>query len=160
MGVVPSRPGTWRCLVPVVALALLPTAARAQRAARADDFLGLTRCEADRPITLLREDVRDTLLRAQLEAHEAVHRVQADAYGSCEAFLAGIGSAGQVIDVELPAYCAQWRVAVAQGAEPAATRREYAWRIAAQSGAMENRLDVLLRFERECPLAPDRGTRP
>ena len=99
--------------------------------------------------------MRDTLLRAQLEAHEAVHRAQAEAFGSCEAFLAGIGSARQIIEVELPAYCAQWRVAVAQGAEPAGTRREYAWRIAAQSGAMENRLDVAARFEHECPLAPD-----
>jgi len=141
---------------PLLTLALLPGAARAQRAARADDFLGLTRCEAGRPVTRLREDVRDTLLRAQLEAHEAVHRAQAEASGSCEAFLAGIGSARQVIDVELPAYCAQWRVAVAQGAEPSGTRREYAWRIAAQSGAMENRLDVLARFERECPLVPAR----
>jgi hypothetical protein len=43
-----------------------------------------------------------------------------------------------------------------QGVEPAGTRREYAWRIAAQSGAMENRLDVLQRFERECPAAPGR----
>ena len=41
------------------------------------------------------------------------------------------------IEVELPAYCAQWRVAVAQGADPAETRRDYAWRIAAQSGAMK-----------------------
>jgi hypothetical protein len=30
-------------------------------------------------------------------------------------------------------------------------RRDYAWRIAAQSGAMENRLQVLQRFQLECP---------
>jgi len=142
--------------LPALVLVLLPVTASAQRAARADDFLGLTRCEAGRPVTRLREDVRDTLLRAQLETHEAVHRAQAEASGSCDAFLARIGSARQVIDVELPAYCAQWRVAVAQGAEPSATRLDYAWRIAAQSGAMENRLDILARFERECPLVPDR----
>jgi hypothetical protein len=41
-------------------------------------------------------------------------------------------------------------MAVAQGADPADTRREYTWRLAAQSGAMENRLDILARFEREC----------
>ena len=99
--------------------------------------------------------MRDTLLRAQLDAHEAVHRAQAEASGSCEAFLTSIGSARQVIDVELPAYCAQWRVAVGQGAEPAGTRREFAWRIAAQSGAMENRLDIVARFERECAAATD-----
>jgi hypothetical protein len=141
----------------LLALSLLPGAARAQRVARADDFLGLTRCEAGRPVTLLRQDVRDTLLRAQLEAHEAVHRAQAEASGSCQAFLAGLVTARRIIDVELPAYCAQWRVAVAQGAEPAVTRREYAWRIAAQSGAMENRLDVNARLERECPLVPEQA---
>lgn len=138
----------------VFAMLLRPAAGSAQRAAQAGDFLGLTRCEGGRPVTLLRDNVRDTLLRAQLEAHEAVHRAQAGAFGSCEAFLAGLTSARQIIEVELPAYCAQWRVAVAQGAEPAGTRREYAWRIAAQSGAMENRLDVAARLERECPLAP------
>ena len=148
---------TRRLAVLVLAVLLLPAAGVAQRAARAADFLGLTRCEAGRPITLLREDVRDTLLRAQLEAHEAVHRAQAEASGSCEAFLSGLGSARRIIDVELPAYCAQWRVAVAQGAEPVGTRREYAWRIAAQSGAMENRLDVTARLERECPLMPVAG---
>jgi hypothetical protein len=95
--------------------------------------------------------VRDSLLRAQLDAHEAVHRAQAAAFGTCEAFLASLTSARRIIDVELPAYCAQWRVAVEQGADPAGTRREYAWRIAAQSGAMENRLSVVQRFERECP---------
>ncbi len=41
--------------------------------------------------------------------------------------------------------------AVARGADSAATRREFAWRIAAQSGAMENRLDVLEWFSRDCP---------
>jgi hypothetical protein len=94
--------------------------------------------------------VGDSLLRLQLEAHEAVHRAQAAAFPTCEAFLAGLTSARRIIDVELPAYCAQWRVAVAQGAEPVETRREFAWRIAAQSGAMENRLQVVQRFEREC----------
>jgi hypothetical protein len=52
--------------------------------------------------------------------------------------------------VELPAYCAQWKLAVARGADSAVTLREYAWRIAAQSGAMENRLSVAQRFEHEC----------
>ena len=56
----------------------------------------------------------------------------------------------RIIDLELPAYCAQWRLAVARGADSAATRRDYGWRIAAQSGAMENRLSVIQRFEREC----------
>ena len=113
--------------------------------------MGLTRCEAGRAVSTTRPDVRDTLVLAQLEAHESVHREQAAAFPTCEAFMAGLRSARQVIGVELPAYCAQWRVAVAQGADSGETRREYAWRIAAQSGAMENRLDILQLFRRECP---------
>jgi len=128
--------------------------ASAQRAATPEDFLGVTRCEGGRVVTRLREDVRDPLLQAQLHAHEAVHRAQAEAFPTCELFLASITSARRIIDVELPAYCAQWRVAVGQGADAADTRREYGWRIAAQSGAMENRLDILLRFERECVQPP------
>lgn len=131
-------------------LAVSPARLSAQRAATPDDFLGLTRCEAGRAVTRLREDVRDPLLQAQLQAHEAVHRTQADTFPTCEAFLASLTSARRIIDAELPAYCAQWRVAVGQGADPAETRREFGWRIAAQSGAMENRLDIVQRFEREC----------
>ena len=132
----------------------------AQRAAVPDDFPGITRCEGGQAISRIRADVRDSLLRAQLEAHEAVHRAQAAASPSCEAFVAGLTSARQIIDIELPAYCAQWRVAVGQGAEPVETRREFAWRIAAQSGAMENRLQVVQRFERECDLVPEPGRAP
>jgi hypothetical protein len=129
---------------------LLPRAAAAQRDATADDFLGLTHCEAGQSITNLRSDVRDSMLVAEIEAHEAVHREQAAAYGSCEDFLATLTSARRIIDAELPAYCAQWQIAVARGADSAITRREFAWRIAAQSGAMENRLQVIQRFEEEC----------
>jgi hypothetical protein len=124
--------------------------ARAQRAARPDDFLGVTRCEAGQPVTELREDVRRSDLRAEIEAHEEVHRRQAAASGGCEAFLASLTTARRIIDSELPAYCAQWKVAVARGADSAATRLDYAWRIAAQSGAMENRLDIARRFRNEC----------
>jgi len=142
----------------IVALAFalwsIPRLAAAQRAATPDDFPGITLCEGGRAVSRIREDVSDTLLRAQLEAHEAVHRAQAAAYPTCEAFMAALTTARQIIDVELPAYCAQWRVAVDQGAEPVETRRDFAWRIAAQSGAMENRLQVVQRFERECELVP------
>lgn len=140
-----------------LALAVAPQPAGAQRAAVPDDFPGITRCEGSRAVTRIRADVRDSLLLAQLEAHEKVHRAQAAAYPTCQAFLAGLRTARQVIDVELPAYCAQWRVAVAQGAEPVETRREFSWRIAAQSGAMENRLQVMQRFESECSPAPPAG---
>jgi hypothetical protein len=135
-----------------MALACLPQAAWAQRDAVPDDFPGITWCEGGRAISRIRADVRDSLLRAQLEAHEAVHRAQAEAFPTCEAFVQGLTSARRIIDVELPAYCAQWRVAVGQGAPPAETRRELGWRIAAQSGAMENRLQVVQRFEHECEL--------
>lgn len=129
---------------------LAPAVLGAQREARPDDFLGLTTCEAGAAVTTLRPDVRDSLLVVEVEAHEAVHREQARAHGSCEAFLASLTSARRIIDAELPAYCAQWKVAVARGSDSASTRREYAWRIAAQSGAMENRLQIAQRFEEEC----------
>ena len=129
----------------------------AQRPAVLDDFPGITSCEGGRAVSRIRADVQDSLLRVQLEAHEAVHRAQAAAFPSCEAFMAGLTTARRIIDVELPAYCAQWRVAVGQGAEPVETRREFAWRIAAQSGAMENRLQVVQRFERECEPLPGHG---
>jgi hypothetical protein len=138
-------------LLLVLALhALAPAGLVAQREARLDDFLGLTTCESGIAVSTLRPDVRDSLLVAEIEAHEAVHRAQAVAHGSCDAFLAGLTSARQVIDAELPAYCAQWKVVVARGADSATSRREFAWRIAAQSGAMENRLQVARRFEEEC----------
>ncbi len=129
---------------------LAPAALAAQRDARVDDFLAITRCEAGAAVSVLRQDVSDSALKAEVHAHEAVHRRQAAGYPSCEAFLASITTARRIIEVELPAYCAQWKLAVARGADSAATRREYAWRIAAQSGAMENRLSVAQRFEHEC----------
>jgi hypothetical protein len=127
-----------------------PSGASAQRAAAPDDFLGLTKCERGLAVSRLRTDLTDSSLVAAVAAHEAVHRSQAADYSSCEAFMATLTSARRIIDVELPAYCAQWRVAVVAGADSASLRREYAWRIAAQSGAMENRLDIAQRFEREC----------
>ena len=139
-----------RQLLVVLALAGLPGALAAQRDATVDDFLGLTRCDGGQAVTRVRDDLRDSTLLAEVHAHEAVHRRQAAGYPSCEAFLASITTARRIIEVELPAYCAQWRIAVARGADSAVTRREYAWRIAAQSGAMENRLSVAQQFEREC----------
>lgn len=134
----------------MVAVTLATAPARAQRSARVEDFLGVTRCDSGQAVTDIREDVRRSELRAEVEAHEAVHRQQAAAYGGCEAFLASLTTARRIIESELPAYCAQWRVAVALGADSAATRLDYAWRISAQSGAMENRLDIVRRFRDEC----------
>ncbi|CAN5706689.1 hypothetical protein BH24GEM1_BH24GEM1_15090 [soil metagenome] len=138
-------------LLLAIALGLLaPAAAEAQRAATPADFLGITRCEGGAAVTSLRHDVRDSMLVAEIEAHESVHREQAAMHESCEAFLASLTSARRIIDAELPAYCAQWKIVVARGADSALTRREFAWRIAAQSGAMENRLQVTQRLEQEC----------
>jgi len=127
-----------------------PAPLAAQRDARVDDFLGITRCESGTAVTVVRQDVSDSTLLDEVHAHEEVHRRQAEQFPSCEAFLASITTARRIIEVELPAYCAQWKLAVARGADSALTRREYAWRIAAQSGAMENRLSVAQRFEHEC----------
>jgi len=134
----------------VGAVTLATAPARAQRSARVEDFLGVTRCDSGQAVTEIREDVRRSDLRAEVEAHEAVHRQQAAAYGGCEAFLSSLTTARRIIESELPAYCAQWKVAVALGADSAATRLDYAWRISAQSGAMENRLDIVRRFRDEC----------
>jgi hypothetical protein len=139
-----------RLLTALVLYLLLPGGAAAQRDATPDDFLGVTRCEGGVAVTDFRHDVRDSMLVAEIEAHESVHRKQAAAHPSCEAFLASLTSPRRIIDAELPAYCAQWKIAVAGGADSAVTRREFAWRIAAQSGAMENRLQVTRRFEQEC----------
>ena len=132
------------------AVALGAGPATAQRAARTDDFLGVTRCDSGQAVSEIREDVLRSDLRAEIEAHEAVHRQQAAAFGGCEAFLASLTTARRIIESELPAYCAQWKVAVGRGADSVATRLDYAWRISAQSGAMENRLDVARRFRDEC----------
>ena len=124
--------------------------ALAQRAARADDFLGVTRCDGGPAVPARRAALRRSARRAARAAHEEVHRRQAEAYGGCEKFLASLTTARRIIESELPAYCAQWKVAVAHGADSSATRLDYAWRIAAQSGAMENRLDIARRFRDEC----------
>jgi hypothetical protein len=154
--------GAPRLALVALALAGLVHDGHAQRAAVSDDFPGLTWCDGGQAVSRIRADVQDSLVRAQLEAHEAVHREQASAFSSCEAFLERLTSARRVIDAELPAYCAQWRVAVAQGGDPVELRRDFAWRIAAQSGAMENRLQVVQRFEQECALVDDplRGPGP
>lgn len=160
----PGPPLPFRASHPLAAAvllgALIAVPAAAQRPATPEDFLGITSCEGGKPVTRFRSDVTDSLLLEQLHAHEGVHRRQAASFATCEGFLASLSSARKIIDVELPAYCAQWRVAVRQGAGPDSTRREYAWRISAQSGAMENRLQIAQRMEHECLLVPGPRTEP
>ncbi len=128
------------------------SALAAQRPARVEDFLGVTLCERGVAVTRLRADIaRNAELAAEVEAHERVHRQQAAAFPTCEAWVGSLRSARRIIDAEIPAYCAQLHVALTAGADTAALSREYAWRIAAQSGAMENRLDVLALFRQRCP---------
>jgi hypothetical protein len=113
--------------------------------------MGYTTCRGGIPVTTLREDVLGSQREQEVRAHEEVHHRQAAAFRTCEAFLASLATARKVIEAEIPAYCAQYRVALARGAEPEDERRDYVLRISAQAGAMENRLDVLQMFERACP---------
>jgi hypothetical protein len=113
-------------------------------------YLGYTFCRDGLPETWLRADLVGTPQAAEVLAHEAVHRRQAAEAGGCDAFFASLTSARRVIEVEIPAYCEELSVAVARGADREAMLRDYALRISAQSGAMENRLDVLTRLTSAC----------
>ena len=114
-------------------------------------FLGYTFCRNGVAETWIRADVVGTPELEEVLAHEAVHRREAAAFSSCEAFATTLTSARQVIAAEMPAYCAQLPIAVRHGADSLATRRDYVLRISAQAGAMENRLDVRGVFDRACP---------
>ena len=113
-------------------------------------YLGYTFCRDGLPETWVRADVVGTPQADEVLAHEAVHRRQAEEAPSCEAFFASLVSARRVVEVEIPAYCAQWQVVKQRGADRDVTLREYALRISAQSGAMENRLDVLALLKARC----------
>ena len=113
-------------------------------------YLGYTFCRNGLAETWLRADLVGTDRAAEVLAHEAVHRSQAAQATSCEAFFSTLTTARRVIDVEIPAYCAELKVAVGHGADRDAMLRDYALRISAQSGAMENRLDVLTVLRQRC----------
>ena len=117
-------------------------------------YLGYTFCRNGVAETWLRADLVGTDRAAEVLAHEAVHRRQAAEASSCEVFFSALTSARRVIDVEIPAYCAELAVAVARGADRDAMLRDYALRISAQSGAMENRLDVLTALRHRCARRP------
>jgi hypothetical protein len=146
--------------------ALVTPAALAAQAARADagpappvpvvphGFLGYTFCRNGLAESWVRADIVGTAQAEEVLAHEAVHRAQAAAYPDCEAWQASMVSARRVIEMEIPAYCAQYRILVGRGADPDSLRLEYALRIAAQAGAIENRLDVRGMFRAQCGLVP------
>ncbi len=113
-------------------------------------YVGYTFCRNGLAETWLRADLVGTPQAAEVLAHEAVHRRQAGEAVTCEAFFGSLTSARRVIEVEIPAYCEELTVAVARGAARDAMLRDYALRISAQSGAMENRLDVLTMLRRAC----------
>ncbi|MFL5521151.1 MAG: hypothetical protein ACJ8B6_09460 [Gemmatimonadales bacterium] len=151
-----------RILLLLLAAPIAPAALSAQ-AARADahsappvpvvphGFLGYTFCRNGLAESWVRADIVGTAQAEEVLAHEAVHREQAAGFLSCEAWQASLVSAKRVIEMEIPAYCAQYRIVVARGADPDSLRLEYALRIAAQAGAIENRLDVRGMFREKCP---------
>ena len=82
--------------------------------------LAVTACGEDGlPVTHYRPDVPlDTLLNAQIVAHEAVHRAQLapDSTGTCaEKFARATATPLALLTIEAPAYCAQIAVADEQG---------------------------------------------
>lgn len=113
-------------------------------------YLGYTFCRDGLAETWVRADLVNTPEAAEVLAHEAVHRRQAGEGAGCDAFFASLGSARRVIEVEIPAYCEELAAAVARGGDRESFLRDYALRISAQSGAMENRLDVLIRLRASC----------
>lgn len=115
--------------------------------------LGYTFCRDGLVETWIRADIVGTPVGEEILAHEAVHRLQARAFPTCEAWQASLSTARRVIDAELPAYCAQFRLVLARGGgvDADSLRWDYTLRISAESGAMENRLDVRERLRRECP---------
>ena len=126
------------------------TAAPVRGPAIPNGYLGYTFCRGGLAETWIRADIVGTPQAEEVLAHEAVHRRQAEEAPSCEAFFASLVSARRVVEVEIPAYCAQWRVVKQRGGDRDATLREYALRISAQAGAMENRLDVLALLRQQC----------
>jgi len=147
--------GHMRPLTLSLALALLgaPSALRAQGAALPSPpqgFLGYTFCRNGLAESWVRADIVGTPQAEEVVVHEGVHRDQAAQFPTCEAWAATLITARKVIEMEIPAYCAQWRLVILRGVDADSLQREYALRISAQAGAMENRLDVLEMFRRDC----------
>lgn len=140
------------CLLAVTLLST-PPALQAQGAALPSPpqgFLGYTFCRNGLAESWVRADIVGTPQAEEVVVHEAVHRAQAALFPTCEAWAATLTTARRVIEMEIPAYCVQWRLVVARGVNADSLQREYALRISAQAGAMENRLDVLEMFRRDC----------
>jgi hypothetical protein len=142
-----------RLYLAAVTVLFFPPALLAQGAALPSPpqgFLGYTFCRNGLAESWLRADILGTPQAEEVVVHEQVHRAQAAVFPSCEAWAATITTARRVIEMEIPAYCAQWRLVIQRGVDADSLQREYALRISAQAGAMENRLDVLEMFRRDC----------
>ncbi len=136
-----------------VTLLCSPLPLRAQGAAPPSPprgYVGYTFCRDGLAESWVRADIIGTEQAEEVMVHEQVHREQAAKFPTCEAWAATLITARKVIEMEIPAYCAQWRLVVARGVSADSLQREYALRISAQAGAMENRLDVLAMFRRDC----------
>ena len=149
-----------RLFVLAATLLYTPVALPAQGAALPSPpqgFLGYTFCRNGLAESWVRADIVGTPQAEEVVVHEQVHREQAAAFPTCEAWAASITTARKVIEMEIPAYCAQWRLVILRGVDADSLQREYALRISAQAGAMENRLDVLEMFRRDCRQATPGG---
>jgi hypothetical protein len=136
-----------------VTLLFTPAALPAQGAALPSPpqgFLGYTFCRNGLAESWVRADIVGTLQADEVVVHEQVHRAQAAQFPTCDAWAATLTTARKVIEMEIPAYCAQWKLVIQRGVDADSLQREYALRISAQAGAMENRLDVLEMFRRDC----------
>lgn len=103
---------TTLALLTLVALATLRAQTPADTLRLAAAPLGLTTCDLGVPVTHMADSL-DANARAQVEAHEAVHREQLAT--DCEVTLARITATPEgVLLAEAPAYCAQMRVALQQ----------------------------------------------
>lgn len=88
--------------------------------------------------------------REALLAHEAVHRRQAERYTTCEEFYATITSPDRLIEVELPAYCAQLRIELRQGADSVSTAAEMALRLAVEVRQKHRARELQSRLLKDC----------
>lgn len=112
----------------------------------------VTFCRNGRAESWILASAASSVHREALLAHEAVHREQAAQFPTCEAFYASITTPERLIDVEIPAYCAQLGIEVAHGAALAATAREMMRRLAALAQQPSRARELEARLVKACPL--------
>lgn len=106
------RRSTTSVLLLALGLVVGPLAAQTDTLRLAAAPLGLTTCDLGVPVTHMADSL-DANARAQVEAHEAVHREQLAT--DCEVTLARITATPEgLLLAEAPAYCVQMQVALQQ----------------------------------------------